>query len=272
MRSILNEIVWRLLVLYQYIRKFGFLQGYLIFLQLYGRPLSIAKKIKRTIQLIYCDKPLRVRAGTSDVSVFEGVLLFKEYDLSFLNLHPKIILDVGANVGYTSIFFAKCYPQSRILAIEPEKSNFQLLLNNTEPYQNIIPIQAAVWHENGKLQIRNPETEKWGFQVNDSKDELCSFIVDALTVDDLIEMTDENTIDIAKFDIEGAEVEVFGNNYEKWLRKIDVIVIELHDRLREGCSDTLNRAVSGYDFQRIQRGEHTILFKPAKVAALEKRH
>jgi FkbM family methyltransferase len=243
-----------------------------MFLKLYSLPLSVGMKIKikAKAQLNYGGKPLRIRIGTSDVLVFESVFLNEEYDLSFLNLYPKIILDLGANVGYTSIFFANCYPGSRILSVEPEENNFKMLKENTRPYQNIVPIHAAVWYKNQRLQIKNPKAEKWEFQVGEVKDETCSVMVNALTMDDLIKITGKNTIDILKIDIEGAEVEVCGSNCESWLGKINVIVIELHDSLRKGCSDIFKRAVSHYDFQRVQRGEHTILFKTAKSMSHER--
>jgi len=259
----LSALGWRIHVLSRYIRKFGVYTGTRIFLKLYTRSLSTGKKVE-PVHLNFLGKPLTVRIGTSDSSVFHNVFLEEEYELAFLNLNPKLIIDIGANVGYTSIFFAHTYPQARVFAVEPEESNFQTLMDNTKPYQNIVPIHAAVWYKKGKLQIKNPEAEKWAFQMSESTDKTPLVTTDALTVDDLLAMSGENTIGILKLDIEGAEIELCSSNYENWLEKTGVIVIELHDRLREGCSEAFNKAVSRYDFQRTQRGEHTILFKTTR--------
>jgi FkbM family methyltransferase len=265
MHAILAALVWRIRIFSQHLRKFGLFAGFGVFLRLYGLPLSFQRRINYTACVNYGGKPLRIRMDTSDISVFEGVLMDEEYDLSFLSLSPGTILDVGANVGFTSIFFANRYPQSRIFAVEPEESNFRALLGNVKPYQNIVPIRAAVWNKRGKVQIRNRQAEKWAFQVSEWEKGASSSMVDALTIDDLIKITGANTVDVLKIDVEGAEVEVCGENAEDWPGKVCVIVIELHDRFREGCSDAFERAVKGRGFRRFRRGEHIILFKKGKL-------
>ena len=42
-------------------------------------------------------------------------------------LNPKLILDVGANLGATSMFFAINYPNARIFSFEPTEMNFRWL-------------------------------------------------------------------------------------------------------------------------------------------------
>ena len=56
-----------------------------------------------------------------------------------------IVLDAGANIGASAIYFARRYPNARIFALEPEQENYDLLLRNTHRYHNIIPIKAALW-------------------------------------------------------------------------------------------------------------------------------
>ncbi len=74
-------------------------------------------------------------------------------------------------------------------------------------------------------------------------------------------MAKTELIDILKLDIEGAEAELFCANYENWLGKTNVIIIELHDRIREGCSEALYKATAHHNFQKVERQEHVILFK-----------
>ena len=253
-----NGLLSSIRLLSRYVQKFGLLNGPRIFFGIY--PVWRRNKIKLTNFSLY-GKPLAVRIGTSDIRIFRSVFVDDEYDLSFLDLKPKLILDLGANVGYTSIFFARSYPQSRVFAIEPEESNFKMLRENAEPYGNIVPLQAAIWNKKAKLQITDPNAEKWAFQVSESKKNAFSSTVDTLTIDELLTKANSDEIDILKMDIEGSEIEVFSSNFLKWLEKTNVIVIELHDRLRQGCSEVFNSAVNQYAFQRIERGEHTILFK-----------
>jgi hypothetical protein len=69
--------------------------------------------------------PFRVRLKTSDVKAFEQVIYEKEYEMA-LSRPPSVILDAGANIGLASIYFANRYPNAKIIAVEPEKSNFEL--------------------------------------------------------------------------------------------------------------------------------------------------
>ena len=228
-----------------YSRKFGLVPSILLFWKLY-------------INM------LRIRINTTDREVFAQVFIRKDYDLGFLNLHPGTIIDGGANVGYASIFFAITYPQAKIFAVEPEESNFEMLLRNVRYYRNIIPIRAALWHREEELQILDASAEKWAFQTVKSTKEKSPESITALTVDKLMDLGKIDSIDIFKIDVEGAEKELFSANYEKWLEKTNVIIIELHDNFREGCTEELNNATKSFKFSRRERKDLLILFKTVK--------
>jgi hypothetical protein len=59
-------------------------------------------------------------------------------------------------------------------------------------------------------------------------------------------------IDLLKIDIEGAEAELFSTNYESWLPKTRVIVIELHDA---NCTKIVKTVLSQYNFREINFSE-----------------
>jgi len=50
-------------------------------------------------------------------------------------------------------------------------------------------------------------------------------------------------VEILKIDIEGAELEVFSNGAEEWLSRVNLIIIETHDRFRPGSEEAVRRAV-----------------------------
>src|ERR1043165_2855989 len=82
---------------------------------------------------------LYLRLKTSDLNAYNKVFLSNDYDFPVPG-KPKVIIDAGANIVFASIFFARQYPAAKVLAIEPEHSNFQLLERNVRPFPNIIPI------------------------------------------------------------------------------------------------------------------------------------
>jgi FkbM family methyltransferase len=70
---------------------------------------------------------------------------------------------------------------------------------------------------------------EWGRSVSElSTNDVPIEVVDAVTMDDLISEAGAEVIDILKIDIEGAEIEVFGNGSLEWLPRVRNIVIELH--------------------------------------------
>lgn len=44
------------------------------------------------------------------------------------------IIDAGANIGLTSVYLANRFPNARILALEVDQQNFELLAENARPY------------------------------------------------------------------------------------------------------------------------------------------
>ncbi len=105
-----------------------------------------------------------MRLNTSDFPTFDQVFIQQEYDFD-ISRAPKVIVDAGANIGLASIYFANKYPDAKIIAIEPEQSNFKLLEMNVSPYPNVIPVQAALWNKNEDINLIDPGLGKWGFMT-----------------------------------------------------------------------------------------------------------
>lgn len=204
---------------------------------------------------------LIIRKKTTDTTVFFQIFISKEYDPP-VKLSPKLIIDGGANVGYTSVWLAEKYPAAEIIAIEPESANFEILKKNTEKYKNIKAVKAALWPKNIELGVSDNRSGSWGFSVNEtsaasSKENK----VAAIKIDELLRMSGQDEISILKLDIEGAEKELFAENAENWLGKVKVIMIELHDRKKPGCSESFYSATSKYQWDKYERGENITLIK-----------
>ena len=96
--------------------------------------------------------PIYIRNGSSDVHVYKEVIEKEEYD--FISSHePRVIIDAGANIGLAAVYFARKFPNAKIISIEPEKNNFFFLQQNTKNYPNIIVMQAALWDKVGEIEL-----------------------------------------------------------------------------------------------------------------------
>jgi FkbM family methyltransferase len=200
--------------------------------------------------------PVRIRVQTSDVRTVHQVLFDREYEPPVAVL-PSVIVDAGANIGAASVFFANRYPMAQIFAIEPEKSNFAMLVKNAAPYKTITPIFGALWGSTTSIAVRGVrEFEHWGARVSE---ESSIDSVPALTVSELMKRFDLDLIDILKLDIEGAEIEVFETS-EPWIGRVGMLAVETHDRFRPGCSDALERVAVGFH-HRSRQGEIDFAFR-----------
>lgn len=84
--------------------------------------------------------------------------------------------------------------------------------------------------------------------------------VSAISILDIMDFYKIEYIDILKIDIEGSEMELFENNYEGWLSKTKVLIIELHDSKRNGASKSFFKAISNYNFTMIIKEENLIFY------------
>lgn len=193
---------------------------------------------------IHC-KPLGrevwLRPGTSDLVVFNEVFGEKDYEFACWDIKPQLIVDAGANIGMTTLYFARLNPQARIIAIEPEPSNVELLRRNTADMKQVMVKAAALWPRKSALDFSDANAGKWAFSVRESDPE--SGAVAAVTIPEILAETGAERIDLLKIDIEGAERELFGDGAEQWLPRVGRIVIELHDRLVPGCSMAFYQAI-----------------------------
>ena len=87
----------------------------------------------RSIHPVGAVHPLWARTRSTDLSVFEAIFSEREYEC--LNLiDGDLILDLGANVGYSSAYFLSRYRKSPVVAVEPDPDNFAILQRNLAPY------------------------------------------------------------------------------------------------------------------------------------------
>ncbi len=212
------------------------------------RPIKIASKC------IY------VRTSTPDLNIALSWLIEGEYD-DVESSNVSVIVDAGAHIGISSIYFACKYPRAQIFAIEPESDNYNLLLINTYKYKNIIPLKAAIWGQQTARSILDRLTGTWGYTISETDNRTIPTgqKVDCITVKSLLEKYNLETIDILKMDIEGSEQNVLENS-EAWIDKVKIISAELHDRICTGCERAFYNATK--EFARFEKnGEKVTAYR-----------
>jgi FkbM family methyltransferase len=215
------------------------------------------------------DKRIKLRKNpSSDMEVFKQIFSLKEY-LPVVNAYNENfcneidycmnIIDAGANIGLTSLFFAESFNSPNIISIEPEIENFKVLEFNLNSLKNckIVKVNGAVWSSNCKISIINDfrDQSNWSFRVeeNDSTDAISAYSINQLIADNNFEV-----IDILKIDIEGSEKEVFTSPSSNlnFLNSTKCIVVEIHDEF--DCREEIYNILIDYGFVLHNEAELTI--------------
>ena len=237
-------------------KRFGYARGLLLWFRLrqHVRKQQGALHLVRVPELHH---PVALRAKTSDVEAFHQIFVDGELEFD-MHLLPSRIVDAGANIGLASVYLSSRFPGAKILALEIETANFELLEHNTAFYPNITCLKKALWSGPANLSIVNPTAESWSFRVSHSTkgDEEG---ISAVGVKDLAEMFEGCRIDLLKIDIEGAEKEVFQHGMNQWIDQVGTIAVELHDRFQPGCHKALVDSLKDRNHRLYKLGEYTVV-------------
>ena len=232
---------WKLKIMIRFFLRFGLVSGVILFIKFkLGRVKSIkVPNIKH---------PFSLRHGTSDIPAFYQVFLERQYNIDFAK--PQVIIDAGANIGLFALLMKNKYPEAKIICIEPDIDNFSLLQKNVSAYNDIFCENCGVWNKDTKLKVYDKyNMGKWGMVV---EEDVHSGNISAVSINTLIEKYSLEYIDILKLDIETSEKTLFLNNYDDWLPKVRVIVIEFHDWVEENCSkpffEAINKSFTKYKY------------------------
>lgn len=218
---------------------------------------------------------LHFRSNTSDRKVLYDIFFSRQYsfehlarnadihriyDKILLNKKKPLIIDAGANIGASAIWFRDIFPESHIVAIEPEDHNFELLKQNTTG-ANIHCLHAAIGSMNAHAEISNIScSDNWSFQTQYET----NGSVQVVSVENLIEnnlMYDAEPF-IIKIDIEGFESDLFSKNTD-WIDRFYVIIIELHDWMLpgQGTSNNFLKSIAPKNRDFIQRADNIFSIK-----------
>lgn len=168
-----------------------------------------------------------------------------EFKLMFMNheyLWPipdkaldGVIIDLGANVGFFTLYSAFRYPTCQILSFEPFPRNFRTLEGNIKrnALTNCRAIQCAVSGRSGEVVIgiesdrQNPTEPHIVKGV--AADNRHFFKVLCLSLDDVIAKYSIERVAMLKIDIEGAEYDVLYNLSDTNYKRIQRIGMETED-------------------------------------------
>jgi FkbM family methyltransferase len=212
---------------------------------------------------------LDVRPGDSDPFVLSQIFGWEEYQFDpahLLNLRKialdwqadgvnAVIIDAGANVGYSAIYLAGLFPGTRVLAIEPDRTTYEILERHAWANPDINPVHAALWSHDLGLELQTSKNGCWATKVAEGRG------TPSRRLDALIGAIPNARPLIIKLDIEGAEREVVQSCPEIFAGA-KCIMVEPHDfeNPGAGCLSPLYAIAAKGKFDTILSGENLMLF------------
>ncbi|TAE27866.1 MAG: FkbM family methyltransferase [Candidatus Kapaibacterium sp.] len=203
------------------------------------------------VRLPHLPDTLKIRPTKADVLVLWQTFGLNQCVLTHVS-SPQLIVDAGANIGCTALFFAKTYPKAAIVAVEPDVQNAELARRNCRTYPNVRIVEGAVWNQAKMLEIENPDGESWAFRMRERSIEETSEGIRGYTID---ELSNGATIDVLKVDIEGGEQQLFQYDTH-WLARVQTMLVEVHGK---ECRNAVAQAAQQEAFRVLPpQGEYVV--------------
>jgi FkbM family methyltransferase len=176
---------------------------------------------------------------------FVEVFVLREYDVPGVNWKSlQTIIDVGANVGAATLWFALRAPQATILAVEPSSTAAPLLTRNVHANQldaRVRVAEVALTDRTGRVELRQDGSSVFGAigkSCNGGE------MVPAVSLKDLLEQHKLSHVDFMKLDCEGAEFDIIHSSDDRLLRRLRFIAGEYHSRTRADVQHLIARLES----------------------------
>ncbi len=195
----------------------------------------------RTLRLSYRGLDFRLKVGNqSEIEVAREMFLEEQYSIT--GIDPKLILDLGSNIGASIMFFRAQYPSARIIGLEPDPDTFQRLTATVAPLANVNVYPWAADGQSGHVGFVQSR-KSWESAI--ARDgEAYNVEVEAVSLRDIFARLGIEHVDLLKLDIEGSEWSVF--NDPDALAMCDTIVGELHFDRPDQTVERAQQALSGF--------------------------
>jgi len=220
--------------------------------------------IKDTALVLLHLKPyklwLRRSEAAYSIRVFTQIFKDKNHTLvaGFDGKDAKVIIDLGANVGYYTLKIKDTNPSCRVIAVEPNPTAIEILEKNiaTNDIKGVTVVRKAIGGSAGELTFKTTDqgTMFSGRDLGKIKKDDRYWIKESMirtiqvpctTLTELLKDYDVREVDILKLDVENMELEIFKSSLEV-LSKVKRIVVEWHTRdTKEQFTDFLQS--NGFD-------------------------
>lgn len=140
-----------------------------------------------------------------------------------------LIVDCGAHIGMSVLYFKSLFPKATVWAFEPDEENAAFLRKNIEinRLNEVSLYQSAIWNRDEVLYFKSSGSQGSQIAINCNQSNLIE--VSAVRLASILEHT---KVDFLKIDIEGAEYEVI-KDCANSLHNVEHMFLEYHGKVSE---------------------------------------
>src|SRR6266446_7227067 len=176
------------------------------------------------------------RSGTADPFVLYQVLLWSGKKAEYYvppALRPKIILDIGSNIGASIIYFHRQFPDASIFGFEPHPDTFRILQENVAHLRGVTIFNYGLGATRQRIAVSADKVNFGAFSTGglfkDRGHPAATVECEVRRLDDVLREIGIAQVDLIKIDCEGAEADVFSTLPDEILHHCQWIVGEFHD-------------------------------------------
>lgn len=167
-------------------------------------------------------KPLQYSDSVSFLFIYNEVFKKEVYRFRS-NLQSPYIIDAGANIGLSVIYFKQLYPSAEIIAFEPDSTVYDILEYNIDSFdfKDVKLIKKGLWNSVTTLNFYSEGADGGRIATSIDREKLIE-----VQTDRLYKYLDRR-VDFLKIDIEGAEYRVLEDSQD-YLENVQNIFVEFH--------------------------------------------
>src|SRR2546428_417418 len=173
---------------------------------------------------------LLIRPFSMDLEIFHEIWDYERYTPSRVRevASGGVVVDIGAHIGLFSVFASRALNPKRIICVEPNPQNFELLRKNlsNNRVEGVRTFEIAIAGQSGERRISIDPFNSGGHSLTDRGGHWQQ--INVITLQDLFDWAKISDCALLKMDCEGAEMEILDKASDELLARMSAICFEYH--------------------------------------------
>jgi len=178
---------------------------------------------------------LRIPDAASFLGTYRELFVDETLAFEWEGSEPRI-LDLGANIGLSVLYYKRRYPGARVVAFEADPAICRFLVENVHGngFADVEVVNKAAWDKTGRLRFSPDGADGGAVRADGGAVRAGAAAAGDIEVDacDLAAYLEGRVFDVVKMDIEGAEARVL-RAIAPHLRSVRHLFVEYHSRVGE---------------------------------------